>query len=85
MLAAAASQQGVPFYVVATRDKFVSSEIASRLVVRSGDPNEIWDAPPEGVEVWNPYFESTPLDLVTAVISDTGVLGTGMVPDVCEH
>ena len=85
MLAAAASQQGVPFYVVATRDKFVSSEVASLLAIRSGDPNEIWDAPPEGVEVRNPYFESTPLDLVTAVISDTGVLGTGMVPDVCEH
>ena len=85
MLAAAASQQGVPFYVVATRDKFVSSEIASRLVLRSGDPNEVWDAPPKGVEVRNPYFESTPLDLVTAVISDAGILGTGMVPDVCEH
>jgi translation initiation factor 2B subunit (eIF-2B alpha/beta/delta family) len=35
--------------------------------------------------VRNPYFESTPFDLVAAVISDIGVLGTGMIPDVCEH
>ena len=40
---------------------------------------------PAGVTVRNPYFERTPLDIVTAIISDIGVLGTGMVPDVCEH
>ena len=85
MLAAAATQQGVPFYVVATRDKFVGQDISTRLVIRNGDPGEVWTEPPSGVDVRNPYFESTPLDLVTAVISDLGILGTGMIPDVCEH
>lgn len=85
MLAAAATQQGVPVYVVASRDKFVGHELAARLVIRSGEPAEVWDAPPEGVDVRNPYFELIPLDLVTAVISDVGILGTGMIPDVCEH
>lgn len=85
MLAAAATQQGVPMYVAATRDKFANPELAARLAVRYGDPDEIWAEPPDGVEVRNPYFESTPLDLVTAVISDIGVLGAGMIPDVCEH
>lgn len=85
MLAAAATQQGVPFYVVATRDKFVGQDISSRLVIRNGDPGEVWTEPPSGVDVRNPYFESTPLDLVTAVVSDLGILGTGMIPDVCEH
>lgn len=85
MLAAAATQQGVPVYVAATRDKFAGPELAARLAVRSGDPGEVWAEPPDGVEVRNPYFESTPLDLITAVISDIGVLGTGMIPDVCEH
>jgi len=85
MLAAAATQQGVPVYVAATRDKFVGQELSARLVIRHGDPGEIWTKPPDGVDVRNPYFESTPLDLVTAVISDVGVLGTGMIPDVCEH
>lgn len=85
MLAAAATQQGVPMYVVATRDKFAGPELAARLALRHGDPGEVWTEPPVGVDVRNPYFESTPLDLVTAVISDIGVLGAGMIPDVCEH
>ena len=85
MLAAAAAQQGVPFYVVATREKFVGHGVAARLVVREGAPEEIWDAPPPGVTVRNPYFEATPLDLITGVISDAGVLGAGMVADVCTE
>ena len=85
MLAAAAAQRGVPVYVIAARDKFVRQQIADGLVIRSGDATEIWATPPPGVDVRNPYFESTPFDLVTAVISDVGILGTGMIPDVCEH
>lgn len=85
MLAAAAAEQGVPVYVAATRDKFVRQELSARLVIRNGTPGEVWADPPSGVDVRNPYFESTPLHLVTAVVSDIGVLGTGMVPDVCEH
>ncbi|HEY6361267.1 MAG TPA: hypothetical protein VIX63_09190, partial [Vicinamibacterales bacterium] len=85
MLAAAATQQGMPVYVVASRDKFVSHAIAARMVVREGASAEIWEAPPPRVTVRNPYFEPTPLDLVASVITDIGVLGAGMVPDVCER
>jgi ribose 1,5-bisphosphate isomerase len=84
MLAAAAAQQGVPLYVCATRDKFVSRAIAKRLSVRDESPSEIWPAPPPGVTVRNRYFETTPLDLVGAVISDVGVLGAALVPDACH-
>lgn len=84
MLAAAAAQQGVPVYVAATRDKFVGHAVGARLVIREGTAAEVWDGPPTGVGVRNPYFESTPLDLVTGIISDVGVLGAGMVPEVCN-
>jgi translation initiation factor 2B subunit (eIF-2B alpha/beta/delta family) len=84
MLAAAAQQHGIPVYVAATRDKFVSQSVGAHLVIREGAAAEIWDAPPAGVEVRNPYFESTPLDLVTMIISDVGLLGAGMVPDLCK-
>ena len=83
MLAAAAAQQGTPFYVCATRDKFLPSAIAARLMIREESPSEIWSTPPAGVTVRNRYFEMTPLDLVTAVISDLGVLGAALVPDAC--
>ena len=83
MLVAAANLQAVPVYVVATRDKFVGHAVAAQLALREGSPAEIWDAPPPGVQVRNPYFEQTPLELVTGVISDAGVLGAGMLPDIC--
>lgn len=84
MLAAAAAQQGVPVYVVAARDKFVAPHVWTHLSIREGPASEVWDAAPPGVLVRNAYFEPTPLDLVTAVISDAGILGAEMVPQVCE-
>ena len=85
MLAAAAAQQGIPVYVVATKDKFVSEALAARIEVREGAAAEIWETPPATVTVRNPYFEPTPVDLVASVITDVGVLGAGMVPDVCNE
>jgi translation initiation factor 2B subunit (eIF-2B alpha/beta/delta family) len=84
MLASAASQQGVPFYVVATRDKFVGRAVGARLTIRQGDPAEIWTAPPSGVAIRNPYFEPTPLELVNSLITDAGVIGAAVAADVCE-
>lgn len=84
MLAAAASQQGIPVYVVASRDKFVSHAVSARLVIREGAPSDIWEAPPPGVVVRNPYFEPTPLELVTSLITNMGVLGVASAAEVCE-
>ena len=84
MLAAAAGQQGVPVHVIATRDKFVSHAVGARLVMREGAASEIWESAPAGVAVRNPYFESTPLELVASLMTDMGVLGAGLAIDVCE-
>jgi translation initiation factor 2B subunit (eIF-2B alpha/beta/delta family) len=84
MLAAAAAHQGIPVYVIAARDKFVTRALGARLEGREGASNEIWDGPPRGIAIRNPYFEPTPLDLITAVISDIGVLGAAVVPEACE-
>lgn len=83
MLAAAAHHQGIPVYVAATRDKFVHRAVAARLTLREGAPADIWETPPAGVEARNPYFETIPLDLVSLVISDAGLLGAALIPDVC--
>jgi translation initiation factor 2B subunit (eIF-2B alpha/beta/delta family) len=84
MLAAAAHLQGVPTYVIATRDKFIGPAVAEQVTLLEGPASEIWENPPTGVEVRNPYFEPVPLELATTVISDVGVLGAAMVADVCE-
>ena len=83
MLVADAAQQGRSVYVVATRDKFLHPTVSPRLSIREGEPREIWEAAPTGVSVRNPYFEETPLDAVTGIISDIGVLAPGMIPDAC--
>ncbi|HSK08985.1 MAG TPA: hypothetical protein VK911_05370 [Vicinamibacterales bacterium] len=51
------------------------------LRVDEHDPGEVWDAPPAGVTIRNPYFERVPMDLVTGVITDAGLLGTGMLEE----
>ncbi len=53
-------------------------------VITSGAAGEMWESPPAGVAVRNPYFESTPLELVATLITEMGVLGAGLAIDVCE-
>ena len=84
MLATTASQQGVPLYVVASRDKFVGHALSAHIRGKEGAPEEIWEAPPTGVTVRNPYFEPTPAHLITAVMSDVGLLTPAMLADACE-
>lgn len=69
-LAAAALQAGTPVYLLATGDKFVDAGVAAELRIDDHDPREVWDDPPPGVAVRNPYFERIPLVLVTGVITD---------------
>jgi translation initiation factor 2B subunit (eIF-2B alpha/beta/delta family) len=83
-LAAAASLQGVPVFVLATRDKFLPPAIASALSIEEHDLREVWADAPEGVRVRNPYFERVPLTLVTAVITDAGALAVDMVAEACR-
>jgi translation initiation factor 2B subunit (eIF-2B alpha/beta/delta family) len=84
MLAAAAAADGVPMYVVASRDKFASPAVAERLILREGASTEVWSDPPPGVTVRNTYFDPTPLDAVTGIISDTGILDASMAREVCD-
>lgn len=73
-LALAAKEAGVPVYVAALLDKFISEGARGR-------PNRVWDAdelladPPPGVTVENRYFERIPLSLVNGIVTEEGVLG----------
>jgi methylthioribose-1-phosphate isomerase len=79
-LALAARAHGIPFYVAApsstvdpaTPDgsRIPIEERARDEVARLGDRA----LAPEGVAVWNPAFDVTPASLVTAIITDRGVL-----------
>lgn len=72
-LALVARERSVPFYVVTEKSKLLPSKVERR--VRKEDPGELWESAPSGVKVENVYFEETPLELVTGVVMEEGVLG----------
>jgi translation initiation factor 2B subunit (eIF-2B alpha/beta/delta family) len=84
MLVAAAAAAGIPVYVVAGRDKFAAAAVAARLTPREEPAAEVWSDPPAGVAVSNVYFEPTPLDTVTGLVTDSGVLDATMARQLCE-
>ena len=79
-----ATVSGVPAYVVAGREKFVGSTLAAQLTSSGGPPEEVWDAPPHGVTVANPYFEKVPLEVAAMFVTDVGAIGPGSVPELCQ-
>ncbi|MEU6584943.1 S-methyl-5-thioribose-1-phosphate isomerase [Nocardia sp. NPDC046763] len=80
MLAIAAQHHGIPFIVVApesTRD--ISTATGSDIVVEQRTAAEVTGfggvaTAPEGTKTFNPAFDVTPAELVTAVVTEFGVL-----------
>jgi len=73
-VAHAARAAGVPCYVLCGREKWWPLAAGSLDPSHLQPTEEVWVAPPAGVEVWNAYFESIPLDLFRGVIAEGGVL-----------
>ena len=79
-LALAASRVGIPFLVAApssTVDLQTASGRDIEIELRNGD--EVTNIgvsviAPEGVEVFNPAFDVTPFDLVSAIVTEKGVI-----------
>jgi methylthioribose-1-phosphate isomerase len=78
-LALAARAAGVPFYVAvptSTVDPATPTGAAIPIEERAATEVSGWrghQAAPDGVSVWNPAFDVTPAELVTAIITDRGV------------
>jgi methylthioribose-1-phosphate isomerase len=78
-LALAARAHGIPFYVAAPSSTLdPGTPDGSRIPIEQRDPSEVasWQGTrtaPVGVKVWNPAFDMTPADLITAIITDQGI------------
>lgn len=83
-LAAVAAATRTPTYVLAGFEKLVCSELASKLSLREGPPEEVWDSPQIDSLVRNPYFEKISFDTVSAVVTDIGLLDADSIGDACE-
>jgi len=79
-LALAARHAGVPFYIAAPSSTFdPASPSGDAIVIEERPADEVrgWQGrfvAPIDVPVWNPAFDVTPHELVTAYITDVGVL-----------
>ncbi len=73
-LCALARSSGVPVYVLAGREKALSSKEFAALDLSSGAADEVWADRPARVFAQNPYFESIPLSHVSALINDGGMI-----------
>ena len=77
-----AADLGVPSYVVGSRDKFIQETLADELRLNQGPPEDIWERPPTGVAVANPYFERVPVELAAMFVTDAGALGPASVSEL---
>jgi methylthioribose-1-phosphate isomerase len=79
-LALAAKAHGVPFYVAAPSSTIdPATPNGSAIPIEEREPGEVtgWRghrSAPAGVGVWNPAFDMTPADLVTAIVTDRGIV-----------
>jgi translation initiation factor eIF-2B subunit delta len=72
-LAQIARLRQVPIYSLSTTSKFLPAEAASLLHFADHPGDEVWpDAPPE-LRIRNRYFDTTPLDLFSGVVSEHGL------------
>jgi translation initiation factor eIF-2B subunit delta len=72
-LALAAKAAGRPFYVAASLNKLLPRSLAPLLRIPDRPPEEIWEARHETLQVCNRYFETTPLDMVSEIITEAGL------------
>ncbi|MHC4971754.1 MAG: S-methyl-5-thioribose-1-phosphate isomerase [Planctomycetota bacterium] len=79
-LAVVAGAHGVPFYVAAPRSTFdFACPDGDRIPIEERAAAEVTEGfgistAPKGVSVYSPAFDVTPADLVTALITDAGVI-----------
>ncbi len=76
-VAEAARRAGVPLHVVADETKILPPGFPQYLA-DDRPAGEVWRAP-QGIHVWNRYFEALPLALVTTVVTDAGAFTPGAV------
>lgn len=74
-----ARQHGIPFYVAAPRSTFDFTRLGDEVQIEERDAREITHVgskrlTPKGIAVYNPAFDRTPIELVSGVITEYGLV-----------
>ena len=81
----------IPFYVAGpTSTVDLGTATGAEIPIEQRDPREVTHVGdkrlvPEGVEVFNPAFDVTPADLVTAIITEVGIARAPYGPALAAH
>ena len=67
-LANISKKHKVPFYVCGETFKFTDN-----LRIEYRNSSEIWDNPPKNLNIWNPAFDTTSVELVTGFLTEDGI------------
>ena len=79
-LAVLAKEFGIPFYVAAPASTFdLSIKSGDEIPIEERSPLEVTEGfgtrtAPQGAKAWNPAFDVTPARLITAIITDRGII-----------
>jgi translation initiation factor eIF-2B subunit delta len=80
-LALAARAKSVPFYALCGTEKFLPADYP-HFHIEEQDPHEVWPGHPPEVKVLNLYFDLTPLEYVSGVVTEEGILSGGALEDI---
>jgi translation initiation factor eIF-2B subunit delta len=80
-IALAARDRDVPFYALCGTEKFLPADYPYFRIAPQA-PQEVWPGHPQGVEVLNLYFDVTPLEYVSCVVTEQGVLTLRELQDI---
>jgi translation initiation factor eIF-2B subunit delta len=73
-LALSAKEKGVPFYALCGTEKLLGAKMVEKFRILKKDPREVWAHPAPGVEVLNFYFDTTPLNDLTGIVTEEGTI-----------
>ena len=89
-VAVLAKHHGIPFCIAAPSSTFdLSISDGSQIPIEQRDAAEITQGfgcktAPDGIDVYNPAFDVTPADLITAIITETGIINAPTIDSIRE-
>lgn len=90
-LAVLARRHGIPFYVAGPTSSIdVECRSGNDIPIEERDPREVSyiggkSIAPKGIGVFNPAFDVTPQDLITAIITEKGVIYPPYLKNIRNH
>ena len=72
-LAQLAQMQGIPCFSLCATNKFLPTAATALLRITEYPGQEVWPEAPDGLVISNRYFDTTPLTLLSGIVSEQGL------------